>query len=111
MNIGSIKFASEPLEKEIEKNTDIKSCVVLADNIIFGIGVVIICIEQAEKLLKLSFAEEINLKVIDYFYGLNIQTKVLEFEKFERTDTGKIIREKIMDVIINNKLIKEIIHQ
>lgn len=108
LNIGSIKFASEPLEKEIEKNTDIKSCVVLADNIIFGIGVVIICIEQAEKL---SFAEEINLKVIDYFYGLNIQTKVLEFEKFERTDTGKIIREKIMDVIINKKLIKEIIHQ
>ncbi len=111
LNIGGIKFASEPLEKEIEKNIDIKNCIVLTDNMIFGIGVVIICIEKADNLLKLSLVEEINYKVIDYFDGLNIKTKILEFEKFERTDIGKIIRERIINTIINKKLIKEIIHQ
>jgi long-subunit acyl-CoA synthetase (AMP-forming) len=105
LNIGSIKFASEPLEKEIEKNKDIKSCVVIADNIIFGIGIIIICIEQTENVSKLSFVEEINYKAINYFYGLNIKIKILEFEKFERTDTGKIIREKIINSIIDKKLI------
>ena len=105
LNIGGIKYPSEPLEQDIERNSNIRSCVLLADNIMFGVGIIFICIEQLKNVSVSSLSEEINGKVNSYFSGLNIKTKILEFKEFERTETGKIIRSVIKSTIINKQFI------
>lgn len=86
LNLGGVKIAPEPFEAQIKRIDGVVDCVLLSDNMIFGIGKVVVCVEIKRDLGEGNTAIVALLKRLFQYFTL------FNFEEFPRTETGKVRR-------------------
>ena len=93
--VGGCKVPPEPIETEIKLLDGVSDCVLLSDNILFGVGKVVACIEE-----KMTPDSKHLQESIVRILSSNFRTFALYyFEKFPRTETGKVRRKALRETI------------
>ncbi len=89
--VGGHKVPPGPIEAEVKLVDGVSDCVLLSDNILFGVGKVVVCIEGKINGDKNRMQESITRILFRTFRSFTLYY----FGKFPRTETGKVQRKDL----------------